>query len=738
MNRYGPHAQSNNISNWPNAVALMRDGAWFKFMDDVAMAKVAKQANPEIKVVGRFWRDNMQQFSLNETETRNRARSFIATWLNDSFMEASPYIDAIEDFNEYWAASHTEDETAARILWIKILLQVWEDEILSQSQYSNLERIKWCLGNAAVGNDIPWQVAQAATRASSGPHYLGYHGYISVVSLDYQSYSSDNKQIKLAKTAKAEYRENFRDGNKPFPIKPFSWKEPLNGQTRVYSPINLASSNTPIAGERSPNEFEWGSGRILQMDEYVYRPRGIYPKYIFTEGGLVRDANGRGNLMPNDGWSHSLVTNGNMDRYVELMGEVSDLYREWNSNNNDRLEGYVYFTSGDLQNSWKDFDLNGDELNEIILRTSSFEGTSVYPPPPPPPPPNPSDEYEVNGLDISHWQGGLDGEISRENGNEFIIVKASDGFVMSSDPDQSLIDPAFQTFTEEAVSSGHLVGAYHFFQPKVSASRQALAFLSALELVEQQNLPPILDLEVASFDFSKAEFQSTVLEWLNIVEDQTGQIPMLYTNVSFYDLWLNDAKFDKYPLWIAFWSDHASKPSLPFRRNTWELWQWTSKGSGAFNGVESAYVDLNRFNGDLYEFLDKYSENWLNPVSPPPPPEPPEPCHIRKQYVRVVHVIKPTATDAQKQFVFDSVSNNLQTITFSYDDAGATPCIDNTAVLWFLTEDEKITFEAWFAEHYPRTNLAFVGDLGSTSTAPKPILSTFIPWWRRILLRLRR
>ncbi len=721
MNRYGPHAQSNNIQNWPQAVMLMRNGSWFKLVDDVGMAKDAKTANGSIKVVARFHRDWMQQFSLDENETRNRARDFINTWLNESFMEAAPYIDAVEDFNEYWAASHTPEQTAARVLWVQKLLQVWEDEILSDSRYDSLERIKWCLGNAAVGNDIPWQVAQFATEIASGPHYLGYHGYVSIVSKDYVPSAS---RIEEAVHPDA-YREAFRVGEIPYHINPY----PFPNTYSLTGSVLESATSEPVPGERSPDEFTWGSGRILMADLYEYQPRGLAPRYIITEGGLVRDENGRAHLMPNDGWNHSQVTDGDMDRYVELMGEVSDLYRTWNYNNGDRLEGYVFFTSGAYD--WPGFLLNGEELTEIIDATADFEGT-----PTPQAPPEPI-KYEVNVTDISHWQGELDGEISREHGNEFIIAKASDGFIMNPGSDDPLVDPTFAGFTKEAAAWGHLVGAYHFFQPSVSAARQALAFLRAMETVEQQNLPPALDLE-ATVNMPREQFQTMVLEWLNIVEDQTGQVPMLYTNVSYYDLWLSDPRFDRYPLWIANYDSHASMPSLPFRRHTWDFWQWTSEGNGGANGVASADIDLDRFNESLAVFLENYSENWLAPSTPPPPPPTPDPCEIREQYVRVVHVIPSDVTAEQKQYVFDSVSNNLQTITFSYDDAGATPCLDNTAVLWYIDEDDRPEFEAWFAEFYPDTKLAFVGVRSNYAGAPTTTPLLFLPWWKKVLLRLRR
>jgi len=722
MNRFGPHAQSNQINEWPHTVARMQDNSWFKFVDDVSMSKTAKAANPNVKVVARFHRDHMQQFSLDPVETRNRARAFIISWLNDSFVEFAPYIDAVEDFNEYWAASHTAEQTQARILWIDQLMWVWENVVLPD--FPSFERIKWCLGNAAVGNDIPWQVARTATQADSGPHYLGYHGYVSVVSKDWTPFAIES----LTRMA-PKYRETFRDGNNPYSIEPFSY----DGQTISTSMLE-ATRAAVVPGERSPDEFIWGSGRILFADEHHYKPRGYSPNYIITEGGLVRDLNGQAWLQPNDGWRHQQVTGSDMDRYVELMSEVSWLYQDWNNRNNDRLKGYVYFTSGAFD--WPGFLLNGGELMDIIERTGAFPGTSPMPDPEPEPQPT---HYPVNGLDISHWQGSFDGEISFENGNLFVIIKATDGFIMDMNNQHNPnLDPNFEMFTKEAVLSNHKVGAYHFFQPSRPAVAQAMSFLNAISLVEEQNIPPVLDLE-GDVNLSTGVFQDMVLEWLNIVEDQTGQIPMLYTNVSFYDRWLSNPKFDRFPLWIANYRGISSRPSLPSRRDTWDIWQWTSQGNGGANGVGSAYVDQNRFNGNVLKFLGKYEDNWLAPTPPPPPPPPPppNPCQIREQYDRVVHVINPRATAEQRQYVYDTVANNLQTVTFSYDDAGATPCINNTAVLWFLTEQEKPEYEAWFAEFYPNTSLAIVStvdEYAATNAGSSNLLSL----WQKVLLRLRR
>ena len=741
MNRYGPHNQTNRVQDWPDAIRAMQPTAWFKFMDDVAMAKDAKAANPTVKVVGRFWRDSMQQFSQDWDASIQKARDFIGTWLNESFLEFAPYIDAVEDFNEYWAVSHTPYETQARITWIQALVSVWENEILSQQKYAHLERIKWCLGNAAIGNDMPWQVAEVACNADSGPHYIGYHGYVSVVSKDYQP-SSIEAVLATSSTSfieNAEYRANFRDGDKGYPINTNIDK--YRTERGIEMALAASPLNLPIPGERSPDEFYWGSGRILMKDIAEYQPRGLYPEYIITEGGLVRDANGRGWLQPNDGWNHHNVVNGNMDEYVRLISEVSDLYRGWNNNNGDRFRGYVFFTSG--INDWDGFLLRGNELKELVTRTSAFAGTSPQPDPKPDPKPDPEpkpETYPVIGLDISHHQGEFDAEIAKEAGNSFVYIKASDGWVIVPSAVEPRLDPRYYQNTERCLAAGLLVGSYHFYQPSRSASEQALLFLDTISRVEEQNLPPALDLEIAPVGGFISQFQDDVYEWLQIVQDQTGQIPIIYTNPSFYNVNLNDARFDKYQIWIANWTEGSQQPYLPSRKDDWLIWQHSSLGNGGANGAQSATIDLDRFNAEnIAEVYDRFGRNWMKEEE-----EIPELflAPLREQYNRVLHVIKPTATREQEYAIFETARRYKQTITWSYDDAGATPCQSNTAYLWLTNPQDIYMYNEWFAKHYPDTAVVHPADEDLEIFTPAdPAISpdsTFSPWWRRLVARLRR
>lgn len=693
----GPHLQSNRVHNWPNAIQLMFPTSWAKIMDDVGMARTIKESLHSINVVARFWRDHMQQFGPDYEWNKQKARIFIGSWLNRSFIEALPFIDAVEDFNEYWAASHTADETAWRVLWIKALVDVWKNEVLknqvgflndfdffTDAQLELLHGMKWCLGNAAVGNDIPWQVAKIAYE---NDWYIGYHGYVSVASRDLKSamYAAEGYVTPA-------YRSNFRQDDDLYRVKTI-----VPGTSLEMH----AMAETIIPGERSPNEFTWGSGRILAYDGREYRPRGIYPKFLITEGGLVRDANGRGWLQPNDGWKHSGVTGGDIERYAELMNEVIQLKRAWNKENNNRLEGYVLFTSG--ANDWPDFEMNTHELSYVIQNAGSFkaENPKPNPKPNPPPPPPPPTKYEVTGLDISHHNRSFDGRKAAEAGHTFVICKASDGWVIDRRQKEPRFDMTLAPFTEEALNNGLFVGSYHYLQPTEDPIVQAELYLEALKQVEEQHLPPALDFEEPSGN--RTQLIRDTKSWLEFVEDRTGVIPMIYTNVTMYNNYLSSPEFDKYPLWIANWT-RGSKPYLPVRRKTWEIWQ-PGGLNGPENGVGSPTVDFDRFNGDMRSFLEKYGKSWLRTDSD----EPPQPIDrkLREDFKRKIYVIHPTADEHAENGIIELAKELGITIAWSFDEAGNTLTTITDAYLWNVPDERKQIFRDWYATHYPWINIYF-------------------------------
>ena len=196
--------------------------------------------------------------------------------------------------------------------------------------------------------------------------------------------------------------------------------------------------------------------------------------------------------------------------------------------------------------------------------------------------------YEVHGIDISHYQGIIDwGKLLHNKEAKFpihfIFMKATEGG-----------DYGDETFVEnfsQARKYGFIRGAYHYFLPKTDAHKQADFFISTVHL-SKGDLPPVLDVETTG-KRSPQELKSAVKTWLDRVEAHYGVKPILYTSYKFKKRYLNDSIFNAYPYWIA----HYYVDSVEYR-GEWKFWQHTDVGT--LPGIREK-VDLNIFNGSLEE-----------------------------------------------------------------------------------------------------------------------------------------
>lgn len=201
-------------------------------------------------------------------------------------------------------------------------------------------------------------------------------------------------------------------------------------------------------------------------------------------------------------------------------------------------------------------------------------------------------EYNVHGIDISHYQGGIDwAELHKNKDTDFplrfIFMKATEG--------GDLADATFVQNFDSAKAYGFVRGAYHFFNPSSDARKQAEFFIRNVQL-KPGDLAPVLDVETKGKN--KADLQRSVKTWLDVVEAHYGVKPILYTSYKFKENYLSDATFDEYPYWIA----HYYVDSVRYRGH-WEFWQHTDIGE--VPGIEGD-VDLNVFNGTLQD-LSNYT-----------------------------------------------------------------------------------------------------------------------------------
>lgn len=198
----------------------------------------------------------------------------------------------------------------------------------------------------------------------------------------------------------------------------------------------------------------------------------------------------------------------------------------------------------------------------------------------------PISQKPVYGLDIYHgdpisnWS-----DVAKQNA--FVFLKATEG--------TTYIDPTFLKRRDDARSVGLLVGAYHFFHPNLNPITQANHFLSVVGDLQKGDLPCVLDFE--SHDgISVANQIAMALQFLKIVEDKTGLIPIIYASPSFINEIGNPEDLKKYPLWVANYGVNA--PHIPKPWDQYTFWQMSD--SAIIPGI-IGHCDKDLFNGSIDE-----------------------------------------------------------------------------------------------------------------------------------------
>ena len=197
--------------------------------------------------------------------------------------------------------------------------------------------------------------------------------------------------------------------------------------------------------------------------------------------------------------------------------------------------------------------------------------------------------FPIHGIDVSKYQDRIDwDEVSAMNVDDikigFAFIKATEGL--------GNVDGAFSRNWKKSKESGVVRGAYHFFLPTKSGTKQAENFINTVEL-EIGDLPPVLDVE-QTYGVSQDKLRKEVRAFLDAAEIVYGVRPIIYTNVDFYNQYLK-GYFDDYPLWVA----HYLRKDQPRITREWLFWQHSE--SGRVNGIYT-HVDFNVFNGDSSEF----------------------------------------------------------------------------------------------------------------------------------------
>ncbi len=200
-----------------------------------------------------------------------------------------------------------------------------------------------------------------------------------------------------------------------------------------------------------------------------------------------------------------------------------------------------------------------------------------------------SPEKDVVGVDISHYQGGIDYEELATQSIKFAYIKATEG--------SSYVDEHFAENWEKVnfgtLNSRVLIGAYHFFSYESDGEAQAKNYITAVGDLGGRLIPAI-DLELyGDYLENPPETEKVVTELkkcLNALQGRYNVKPMIYAERDIYDRYLA-SDFTDYPLWMRNiyypldWTFH----------HDWTIWQYTDRGelSGYSGG---GYIDLNVLN----------------------------------------------------------------------------------------------------------------------------------------------
>lgn len=214
---------------------------------------------------------------------------------------------------------------------------------------------------------------------------------------------------------------------------------------------------------------------------------------------------------------------------------------------------------------------------------------------------SPQEDAQLFGIDVSQFQGKIDWDQVKQNEPKisFVFVRATGG--------TDHVDLYFKKNWPGAKRAGILRGPYHSFNAKRDAKAQVKLFIKTVKKLEEDDLPPWLDLESSKFDevdeVAYENFITRVFTWLEEVEKELGAKPIIFASPGFARDYLTDRRFSRYALVAAEYDTVSAAPKMwgAWEGKTWTFWQYSANVT--IKGI-SVQVNLDKFNGSARELLD--------------------------------------------------------------------------------------------------------------------------------------
>ena len=176
-------------------------------------------------------------------------------------------------------------------------------------------------------------------------------------------------------------------------------------------------------------------------------------------------------------------------------------------------------------------------------------------------------------------------------------------------------DPAFKQLAAKASGAGLCLLPYHVIFPSQPAQRQMDNFMRALKGLNLDRVRLVLDLELDE-SLSRAEITKVLLTCLQVLHQQTGRWPVIYSRA----LWVNEhlrvSDLPHLDWWLAHYAARQPAPAytpeqpcppwLPAGVDHWLIHQ-TGDRCPAVGGF-GRYMDYDRWNGshrDVWSYFGR-------------------------------------------------------------------------------------------------------------------------------------
>ncbi len=193
------------------------------------------------------------------------------------------------------------------------------------------------------------------------------------------------------------------------------------------------------------------------------------------------------------------------------------------------------------------------------------------------------------GVDVSSYQAEINMNELKEQNIRFIYIKSTEG--------SDFQDDRFTANWENAEKAKLLSGAYHFFSYDSEGRTQAENFIKTVGPDLKGRLLPAVDVEYYGDKEQNPPEKAAVVKelrtYLEILEDEYGVKPLIYTRSDIYEKYLK-GEFDEYKKWMS----SLYTPLSWNYKDDWYIWQYLNRGElKGYSGGEK-YIDLNILNKD--------------------------------------------------------------------------------------------------------------------------------------------